>query len=66
MKIVVNGEQRNAAEGATVESLLKELGLDRQPCAVEVNQRLVTKAKHGLEPLREGDRVEVVTLVGGG
>jgi sulfur carrier protein len=34
--------------------------------AVEVNRRLVRRAEHASTRLAEGDRVEVVTLVGGG
>ena len=47
-------------------ALLASLGLDKAPCAVEVNARLVRKSEHPNHALAEGDRVEVVTLVGGG
>ena len=66
MKVVVNGEAREVAAGCSVVALLAELGLKQAACAVEVNKRLVPKADHGERGLREGDRVEVVTLVGGG
>ena len=46
--------------------LLTHLGRDNVPCAVEVNQQLVPKAKHSQHQLHGGDRVELVTLVGGG
>jgi thiamine biosynthesis protein ThiS len=66
MKVVVNGEARALADGASVADLVRELGLEKAACAVEVNRRLVPKATHPQQPLREGDSVEVVTLVGGG
>lgn len=66
MKLMVNGESRESADGATVAALLQELGLDRQACAVEVNAELVPKSRHAERTLAPGDRVEVVTLVGGG
>lgn len=66
MKLMVNGESRESADGATVAQLLQELGLDRQACAVEVNAELVPKSRHAERALAPGDRVEVVTLVGGG
>lgn len=66
MKLMVNGESRESADGATVAQLLRELGLDRQACAVEVNAELVPKSRHADRALAPGDRVEVVTLVGGG
>jgi sulfur carrier protein len=49
-----------------VAALLVSLGLDKAPCAVEVNARLVRKSEHPTHALAAGDRVEVVTLVGGG
>lgn len=66
MKIVVNGEPRTVPSGASVADLVKELGLDRSACAVELNRELVPKKQHPARTLTEGDRVEVVTLVGGG
>jgi len=65
MRITVNGEDRETAD-ATVAALLESLGLARQAVAVEVNREVVPKAQHPTHPLREGDRVELVTLVGGG
>lgn len=66
MTLVVNGESRQAADGATVASLLAELALAGKPVAVEVNLELVPAAQHAARRLAEGDRVEIVTLVGGG
>ena len=47
-------------------SLRAELGLADRPVAVEVNLELVPRRLHADRPLAEGDRVEIVTLVGGG
>jgi sulfur carrier protein len=66
IEILCNGELRSLADGATVAALVAELGLNVQHVAVEVNQDLVPRAKHVSRPLAAGDRVEVVTLVGGG
>ena len=66
MKLVVNGEPREFEEGATVESLLAALGLDRRKLAVERNQEIVPRSQHATTPLADGDRVEIVTMVGGG
>ena len=64
--IFVNGEPRDVREGATVADLLEELGLAAKPVAVEVNRDLVPRQRHGEHQLAAGDRVEIVTLVGGG
>ncbi len=64
--IIVNGRSRALPVPATVVGLLDELGLSRQPAAVEVNLELVPKRQHAARALVAGDRIEVVTLVGGG
>lgn len=66
MTIIVNGQPREITASSTVEGLLADLGLAKSPCAVEVNQTLVPKRLHKVRPLAEGDKVEIVTLVGGG
>ena len=66
MQISVNGEAREVHSAATVASLLEELGLDPRQLAVERNLELVPRREHRATRLVEGDRLEVVTLVGGG
>jgi thiamine biosynthesis protein ThiS len=65
MKLQVNGQERDFL-GTTVAHLVASLGLSGRPVAVEVNRRLVPRADHPTSELRDGDQVEVVTLVGGG
>ncbi|MEM1330187.1 MAG: sulfur carrier protein ThiS [Planctomycetota bacterium] len=62
----VNGEQREVPEGTTLAGLIESSGLGGKACAAEVNKELVPKASHSDTVLAEGDRVELVTLVGGG
>lgn len=64
--ITINTEKTTIPDGSTIADLLSELGLTGSPCAVEVNRMLVPKRRHEETPLREGDTVEIVTLVGGG
>ena len=66
MKIVVNGEAREVDDGATVEQLVAALGIDRRSVAVEKNREIVPRSQHATTPLTDGDRVEIVTMVGGG
>jgi sulfur carrier protein len=66
MDITVNGEPKQVDDGATVAALLQTLGLDARHLAVERNLELVPRAEHAHTALRAGDRLEVVTLVGGG
>lgn len=66
MTIQVNGQSREIADGSSVAELLEELGVKQPHVAVELNLEVVPRAQHAATPLREGDRLEVVTLVGGG
>lgn len=66
MRLVVNGAAREVPDGATVGDLLRSLGLFGGPVAVEVNREIVPRSRHEARPLAEGDRVEIVTMVGGG
>ena len=64
--VVVNGEPRILTIASTVASLLSELEVNTALVAVEVNQSLVPREVHVEHVLRDGDQVEIVTLVGGG
>jgi sulfur carrier protein len=64
--IHVNGEAISLPSACSVADLLRERRLDRAPCAVEVNRQVVPKRQHAEHALRDGDVVEIVTLVGGG
>lgn len=66
MQVIVNGQERELAESTTVAGLVAELGLDPRTLAVELNLDLVPRAKHQDTELAAGDRLEIVTLVGGG
>ena len=66
MKVTLNGEAREVPEGTTVLALLETAAVDRRRCAVEVNLEVVPKARHAERRLAPGDRVEIVTMVGGG
>ncbi len=69
LKITVNGAERTlpASSGPwTVARLLVEVGFAGRRVAVEVNGDVVPRAEHAARALREGDRVEMVTFVGGG
>ena len=66
MEISVNEEPRHIETGCTVAGLLEQLKLSAKYLAVERNQQLVPRAQHAACELQAGDRIEIVTLVGGG
>ncbi len=66
MEIIVNGDRRKTEPGANVRSLLRELDLPESRVAVERNRVIVRKPDYEGTDLAEGDRIEIVTFVGGG
>ena len=66
IEITVNGEPRQTPSGTTIAVLLAALGVEPRQVAVEVNLELVPRGRHAEHALAAGDRLEVVTLVGGG
>lgn len=66
VSVWLNGQPRQLAIGTSVAALLAELGLSVAQVAVEVNRELVPRADHSTRELADGDRLEIVTLVGGG
>ena len=66
MTITLNGQNHTLPEGSSISQLVESLKLRPEHVAVECNRRLVSRKLHHETVLREGDVVEVVTLVGGG
>jgi sulfur carrier protein len=66
VNVSLNGQSRQLATGTSIADLLAELGLAANHVAVEVNLELVPRVRHAEHRLTDGDRLEIVTLVGGG
>ncbi|MFQ5590575.1 MAG: sulfur carrier protein ThiS [Phycisphaerae bacterium] len=66
MQVILNGEQRSLDEGATVADMLRGLGIESGRVAVEINENIVPRKDYADAVVRDGDRIEVVTFVGGG
>jgi thiazole synthase len=66
LHLTLNGEPRTLPQSLTVSELLTQLGHDRRRVAVEVNCAVVPALQHAQHVLHDNDRVEIVTLVGGG
>lgn len=66
MKLQINGDSRETPALATVADLAHWLDLPGYGSAIELNGEVVRRAEHPTTPLREGDRLEVIRLVGGG
>ncbi|MCA8915204.1 MAG: sulfur carrier protein ThiS [Planctomycetes bacterium] len=66
MKVSVNGKPHDLAEGTTLAQLIELLALKTDRIATERNLDVVPKAKYAETRLADGDRLEIVTFVGGG
>ncbi|MBI3450433.1 MAG: sulfur carrier protein ThiS [Acidobacteria bacterium] len=66
IRVAVNGEAVAVAAGTSIATYVESLRVPPGRVAVERNGRLVPKGSFAEVILAEGDRLEVVTLVGGG
>ncbi len=62
----VNGEQRTVLDGLTVAGLLKELDIRPDRVAVELNLTILERSEFDRRSLQEGDRIEIISFIGGG
>ena len=66
MRLIVNGENFDTSDTATVQDLLDKLGIVSGRVAVEVNLSIIRKADYVVHKLSNGDKIEIVNFVGGG
>jgi sulfur carrier protein len=64
--IHVNGEARTWRSGATVAELLQDLDIRTERVAVELNLEILDRAVFDQRLLKDGDRVEILSFIGGG
>ena len=69
MKLKINGEIKtinNSNEELALEALLENLGYKPQLVVVELNGEIISPADWTNTKIKNGDCLEVVTIVGGG
>jgi thiamine biosynthesis protein ThiS len=66
MKVKINGEEKEIADGLSLGSLLEELQIRPARVVVEHNRNIVPRDDYGATVLTEGDALEIVHFVGGG
>ncbi|MBS3106504.1 sulfur carrier protein ThiS [Candidatus Woesearchaeota archaeon] len=65
MKLRINGEERTLA-AKTVADVIDHLQLKPEQVVVELNKNIVKREEYGKTDVKDGDTLEIVTLVGGG
>ncbi|MBO9557771.1 MAG: sulfur carrier protein ThiS [Caulobacter sp.] len=66
MKLLLNGEERDIADIVSIADLVATLGLDARKVAVERNLEIAPRSTYRDTILTDGDRIEIVTFIGGG
>ena len=66
LRIEVNGQPRDCRSGSTVGDLLRELEIKTERVAVELNLEILDRKDFELRSLKQGDRVEILSFIGGG
>ena len=69
MKIKVNGEEKKIEfnkENALLSSVLNSMGYKPNTIVVELNNLIINSIKWEKVKLKDGDNLEIVSIVGGG
>lgn len=66
MRLLLNGEERDVVGVVTIADLVAALGLDARKVAVERNLEIAPRSTYVETALADGDRIEIVTFIGGG
>ena len=66
MNIILNNESEEVHDGITIEELLDDKKIYTQYIAIEINKKIIPKSSYYKHELKEGDKIEIITAIGGG
>jgi len=66
MTFSANGKRRNAAPGTTIADLLADAALEPLQVFIEYNGEPLERGRYSTTVIKDGDRVEIAQMVGGG
>ncbi len=66
MQLTINDKPREVPDDLTLDALLRHLEISSRLTAVAHNGTIVRRDEYAARRLRDGDRLEIVTMVGGG
>ncbi len=69
MKLTLNGDQKSITtkeKSLTLDIVINKLGLNPKIIVVECNGLIINKQLWGSQTVKDGDVLEIVTIVGGG
>lgn len=64
--IIANGQPREVQSGSTLADLLREVAVTPTHVVVQMDGIIITRSEFEQIELHEGNKLEIVTLVGGG
>ncbi len=66
MKLLVNGEAKEYEDVSSLAELIDRLGIKKEGSAAELNGKILRQDEWQGSGLKDGDKVEIITFVGGG
>ena len=66
MNILLNNKPEKLFDGLTVKKLLENKNVKNKYYAVEINRKIIPKSDHETYVIKDGDRIEIITAIGGG
>ncbi|HOV31768.1 MAG TPA: sulfur carrier protein ThiS [Candidatus Hydrogenedens sp.] len=66
IKVTINDEEKMYSDMTTIDVMLKEMNLEGKTVVVVVNDEIVEHTQYAETVLKDGDRIDLVRIVGGG
>lgn len=66
MQITLNGKSMDVSDDLSAAELIRQLGLEGERLAMEINEEIAPRSHHEAIRLKPGDKVEIVRAIGGG
>jgi len=66
MNIILNNESDKVHDGMTIKELLDDKKIHTKFIAIEINKKIIPKSSYYKHKLNEGDKIEIITAIGGG
>tara|TARA_B100001113_G_scaffold84047_1_gene66871 strand:- start:4022 stop:4222 length:201 start_codon:yes stop_codon:yes gene_type:complete len=66
MNILLNNKPETLFDGSTIKKLLEQKNVQSKYFAVEINKKIIPKSNHDSYIIKDGDKIEIITAIGGG
>ena len=66
MRLTINGQQKEFSERLILLDLVNEYTKNQQTLVIELNDEIIKREEWAEKKLQDGDKIELVSFVGGG